>query len=97
MTKNIDVIKAFVNGESKPHTKNLKIIGDTLVNYNTCLVQRIPQANGGFVFLNNTTKYSVSTSKIQSYIRSYLYGKVVEVSNVRMGARELEGYKNKAG
>lgn len=66
--KNIDLIKAFQDGATtgKSHTDNLYIKGDNLINYSTVLATRV---NGGIVM--NTHKYSVTTSKIQTYIKRY--------------------------
>jgi hypothetical protein len=67
---NQNVIKAFHNqqeGKIESHTGNLWIdgTGQRLMNYSTCLAQYI-----GNVVVINDTKYSVTTSKIQTYIRS---------------------------
>ena len=58
--KNIDVIRGFINGEVKAKTKNLYIVGDSLVNYSTIIATR----NNGFKV--NSTRYSKSTSTIQN-------------------------------
>lgn len=64
--RNVDVVKAFVAGAEKGRTKNLKIDGNYLINYNTVIARRI----GEMIFLNKT-KYSVTTSRIQNMIRSH--------------------------
>jgi hypothetical protein len=65
---------------------NLKIVQLSdrwaLVNYNTTLVLN---DNGRFIF--NTTKYSVSTSKIQNYIR-----RIAEQVGVTLEEKEGNGY-----
>jgi hypothetical protein len=59
-------VDGFADGKDQSHTGNLWVSpnGDKLVNYATCLIQVV---NGVIIF--NETKYSASTSKIQSYIR----------------------------
>lgn len=49
MTRNIDVIKAFVYGE-QAHTLNLMSSGDKLINYSTCIAQR----KDGKVYVTDT-------------------------------------------
>lgn len=68
MARNIDVVNAFINGESKPKTKNLRIEGDKLFNYNTVIAER--DCNGRI--LVNVTKYSRSTSTIQNMLMKEL-------------------------
>lgn len=68
MTRNIDVIRAFIYGEPA-HTLNLMSSGDKLINYSTCIAQR----KDGKVYVTDT-KFSVSTSKIQSALRKELLG-----------------------
>ena len=69
MAKNVDVLKAFVNGESKPKTKNLRIEGDKLFNYNTCIAERWAKIGGQeYGFVVNVTKYSQSTTTIQNQL-----------------------------
>jgi hypothetical protein len=72
---NQNVIKAFFQGELgkiESYTGNLYIINTTissrLMNYGTVLAERHEGK-----WLINTTKYSVTTSKIQSYINRELY------------------------
>lgn len=74
--RNLDLIKSFNRGAKKGHsggrdidTKkyNLRIEGDNLVNYSTIIAKR--GLNGAIVL--NKKKYSRTTSKIQSYIRTY--------------------------
>lgn len=65
--KNIDVITTFVNGGTKAKTKNLRIEGDKLFNYNTCLAERYEKLGGEEMgFIVNATKYSMSTTTIQN-------------------------------
>ena len=71
---NIELIKSFNRGATRGGSGgrlygryNLRIEGDNLVNYSTIIAKR--EVNGGIVL--NKHKYSRTTSKIQSYIRSY--------------------------
>lgn len=69
MAKNIEVLYAFVNGESKPKTKNLYIEGDKLFNYGTCIAERWEKIGGQeYGFAVNVTKYSMSTTTIQNQL-----------------------------
>jgi hypothetical protein len=93
MAKNIDVIKAFVNGDSKPKTTNVYIDGDKLFNYNTVLAQRTPKDGGGFKFTLNETNYSRTTSAIQSGLRYEIatYSNDYDrVDGIPMGSHSLE-------
>ena len=89
---NQSVINAFVNGKSaKSSNGNLYSVGDKLFNYYTCIAQR---TDSGAVIYNGT-KYSVSTSKNQTWTLQTLIIKGVEyktVYNVPMGASNLERY-----
>jgi hypothetical protein len=83
MTKSIDVIKSFINGESKGKTKNLRIEGDRLINHNTCIAERELVGNE-YSFVLNMTKYSPSTSAIQRAVQRELYNEieVMEIDGV---------------
>ena len=88
---NRSVINAFVSGKSAmSYNKNLKSFGNRLVSYYTTIAQRLD--NGTIVL--NRTKYSVSTSKIQTWTKGAFFGKrnVVEVTNVPLGATDLQKY-----
>lgn len=63
--KNIDVIKAFIEGKAA-HSSNWNLISgsNALINYRTALAQRTPNGN----IIVNITKYSVTTSKIQNWL-----------------------------
>lgn len=70
-TNNQSVISNFFQGTiCESHTGNLWVSADglRLMNYSTCLVEVYPVTNE---ILVNETKYSVTTSKIQSYIRRH--------------------------
>lgn len=80
--RNNDVIATFVNGGTNAKAKNLYIDGDKLMNYNTCLAQRIESGN----IVVNMTKYSPTTSTIQNVLNGSIpaYSKII-VNNVPMG------------
>ena len=63
--KNVDLIRKFGNGATSGKCGNLKIDGNNLINYSTVIAQRV--TNG---IKLNVRKYSRTTSKIQSTIRS---------------------------
>lgn len=86
--KNIDVLRAFVDGAlaGESHTGNLFIAGNKLFNYSTCIAERV--SGGGFIV--NITRYSRTTSTIQNKLLYLLENsKVEKVSNVPIGARVL--------
>ena len=85
---NKSVINAFVCGKSaKSSNGNLKSLGNRLVSYYTTIAQRLD--NGTIVL--NRTKYSTSTSKIQSWTKRVFDGhrNVVEVTNIPLGTTDL--------
>lgn len=84
---NRQVINAFVSGKSgKSSNGNLYVSwdGKRLFNYETCIAQRL--SDGTFVV--NSTKYSVTTSKIQTYVR-YTLGEYTEVFGKPRGTSYL--------
>jgi hypothetical protein len=92
MAKNIDVIKAFANGDSKPKTKNLHIEDDKLFNYNTCIAERWEKLGGEeYGFVINVTRYSQSTTTIQNKIVDIIPEDLVAnyLRNIPMGADSL--------
>lgn len=86
--RNIEVIKQFLNKSSgNSDTKNLISDGVKLINYNTC----IAEWTDDFV-LFNITKYSRSTSRIQSMILrelKKLIHKSVFIDNVPINTKYL--------
>ena len=67
MAKNIDVLKSFVNNGTLKKAGNLRIEGDKLFNYDTCIAERWAKIGGKeFGFVVNVTKYSQSTTTIQN-------------------------------
>lgn len=83
MTKNIDVIKAFIYGDTL-HTTNLRSTGDKLINYSTCLAQR----KDGKIYVTDS-KFSQTTSKIQSALRKELLGINYKLVPQQRGKLEL--------
>jgi hypothetical protein len=85
---NQEVINRFKNGQSgKSSNGNLWVSADgtRLFNYYTCIAQRL--SDGSYVV--NSTKYSVSTSKIQSMVRNTLCN-YTEVRNIKIGTSYLK-------
>ena len=83
---NQEVINRFKNGmKGQSSNGNLWIScdGTRLFNYGTCIAQRTSEG-----YIVNSTKYSVSTSKIQNYVRNTLRN-YKEVVGIRMGTSYL--------
>ena len=86
--RNQEVISKFVNFAESAATANVRSNGDKLFNYETCIAQR----HEGKVIVN-VTRYSVTTSKIQNYLRGEMANKdVIEVANVPKGTFDLIPY-----
>lgn len=87
--RNEQVLIEFVNGATKGSNsgKNLRIEGDRLVNYGTCLCQRVNDSS----FILNDTKYSSTTSTHQNKLRRML-PRFEEVTNIPMGTNDLLEY-----
>lgn len=89
--RNVDVIEKFLNKEAKGKVTNLRIEsqGRKLINYNTALAQ---WNDDGSLTLN-TTKYSSSTSRIQTQIKHLVNQKGIdykEVKGILMHTWELQ-------
>ena len=87
MATNLSVIKAFVNNETAS-TTNLSTTGDKLVSYQTTIAQRDQEGN----IVVNITKYSPTTSKMQTYIKCELEKRGMTfrvVEGMRMGVRDI--------
>lgn len=88
--RNDQVIKEFVDGcEKSLHTETVSIDGDRLFSYATCIAQRVKD---GIVV--NGTKYSVTTSKHQSYLRNAISRSgvaSVEIDGILRGCSRLVG------
>lgn len=88
MKANKDIINDFVNGKAYSHNTNLRAVGDRIINYSTTLAQRC-----GKKIIFNTTKYSVSTSRIQSWLRYAIEDfDLIVVDNVPMGTIDLQPF-----
>ena len=88
--KNNDVIKMFVSGSEKGKTKNLRIEGNRLMNYDTCLAEReVLSTHTEYVL--NMTKYSQSTTTIQNAMQREFYDviDVMEITGVPIGTKSL--------
>ena len=89
--RNQEVISKFVNFAESAATANVRSTGDKLFNYYTCIAQR----HEGKIIVN-VTRYSVTTSKMQNYLRRELSGyDVIEVTGVPRGTCNLVPYINK--
>ena len=78
--KNSELISAFVTGLARDgqHTGSVSVNGNKLYSYATCIAERV---DGKLVV--NETKYSVTTSKHQSYLYGALrrYNECAEYVN----------------
>lgn len=73
MAKTMEVCNAFANGQSL-NALNAHSVGDRIYSYNTVIGYR----ENGKVYVN-TSKYSCTTSRHQTYLRRALVGvEVVE-------------------
>lgn len=91
MKSNKNVINDFINGKAYSHNTNLRVgcMGDRIINYSTTLAQKTD--NGKVIF--NATKYSVSTSKIQSWLRYAIKDvDLIVIDNVPMGTIDLQPF-----
>lgn len=93
--RNQDLCKEFVNQVSniaykKGNSMHVAWDGKRLFSYGTCIGECL--SDGSFIL--NITKYSVTTSKHQSYLRRALTGHKVMMTTKRvpMGATELIRY-----
>ena len=91
---NQSVINAFICGKSaNSSNRNLCSYGNKLVSYYTTIAERL--ADGTIVL--NRTKYSVSTSKIQTWLLGDVMNnklKYKEVYNVPLGTSNIAKYMN---
>lgn len=93
--KNSDLCVKFVNNvaniaNKKGNSMSVSYDGNRLFSYGTCIGERTTDGR----FIINVTKYSVTTSKHQSYLRYALCGcKVVETAKrVPIGTQYLTKY-----
>jgi len=91
--KNIDVIKTFLE-KKVAKGSNLYSDGSKLINYNTTLAQW----HDNYHLIVNCTRYSVTTSKNQNYLKTAITddrGIVIkEVNRVPINTKNLEQYAN---
>ena len=91
--KNKDIIELFLQ-KKKASGSNLYSDGNKLVNYSTTLAQWHDNYN----LIVNNTRYSVSTSKNQNWLKGAITpdrGIVVkDVYNIPMDTKDLEQYTN---
>ena len=86
--KNQDLINAFVsNPNFDGHTGSMTAQGGKLFSYNTCIAEH---TSDGRLIINNT-RYSVTTSKQQGYLRAAArwHGKVECVENIPFNTQRL--------
>ena len=89
--KNEDVIAYFLNGRgAESHTGNLVSDNGKLINYGTTLAQWV-ELDNGIQLVINETKYSVTTSKIQSQLRRQAF-RYESVEGVPIGSYDLGKY-----
>lgn len=89
--KNSELIYSFVAGTARDgqHTNSVSVDGNRLFSYATCIAERV-----GNKIVVNETKYSVTTSKHQSYLYGALrrYNECAEyVNGILRGCSRLVG------
>lgn len=84
--RNNDLIERFIQGETKAKGSNLKIEGNKLINYTTCIAYRI----GRTIYLDSN-QYSSTTSRHQNYIRRNAYN-VVEMAHDELKKFVFDNY-----
>lgn len=67
---NKEVINAFVHWTTDCNSLNVRSCDGVLYSYNTAIAQKV----GGSIIIN-ATKYSVTTSKHQGYLRAEVMGR----------------------
>lgn len=90
---NVQVCNAFANGMTA-HSLNMTSTGDKLFSYSTIIAQRTPKG-----IILNGCKYSVTTSKQQTYARRALEKKGLAYTEVNdyicRGTSDLTRYLRK--
>lgn len=95
--KNSVVCERFVNGANEGKGSNMRIFNNRLFSYGTCICERFVNERGYYNFIMNETKYSVSTSLHQYYLRYALRNEnVIPANNVPLGADSLHRYMKQA-
>lgn len=89
--KNEYVVKLYVAGEEEGKSNNLRIEGDKLFSYFTCIAQRLIDENGKVSYIVNNTKYSKSTTTIQNMVMNHIPNDLIitQLRDVDMGASSL--------
>ena len=91
--KNKDVIELFLQ-KKKASGSNLYSDGNKLVNYSTTLAQW----HDNYHLIVNNTRYSVSTSKNQNWLRRAITSErgivIKDVYNIPIDTKNLEQYTN---
>ena len=67
--RQLDLVKAFVDGATEGDALSLHIRGDQLVHYNTAILERHEDN-----FILNYTRYSLATGKVQKMITDTIDG-----------------------
>lgn len=81
--RQLDLIKAFVDGATEGDALSLHIRGDQLVHYNTAILERYEDK-----YILNYTRYSLATGKVQKMITGTIEpGNLVYVSGVPSDTR----------
>ena len=87
----------FVKGANEGNGSNMRIFNNRLYSYNTCICERFGNERKNYNFIMNETKYSVSTSRHQYYLRYALRNEnVIPANSVPRGAESLSRYVKKA-
>jgi hypothetical protein len=88
--------RAFVAGTISSANSTMTD-GDTFWSYQTAIAARTRGDDGRFLFVVNVTKYSVTTSKYQSYVRGEIASKtgcdVVTVDNMPKGCTRADLFR----
>ena len=81
--RQLDLVKAFVDGATEGDALSQHIRGDQLVHYNTAILERHEDN-----FILNYTRYSLATGKVQKMITDTIDGGLlIYVSGVPSGTR----------
>lgn len=81
MTTNSELAEKFAKGATHGKANNTFIDGDTIYSYGYHFPMATRTKDG---FLVNSSRYSVSTSKHQSYVRSALSGTGKPVKEIKI-------------
>jgi hypothetical protein len=96
--RNRDVCKKFFEGSGDYYGSNLYCDAKRIFSYKTCIGEIVDEDDDYITIILNTTKYSATTSKHQSYLKYALQEYqnncnkhiiIHTIDNVEMGARYL--------